>query len=73
MYQYLDYSTFGAAQMWKYPFAQVSFQSEPGLKGKCMESQLEEMSQAMIKSVLFTFGVTGVLYILGESGGCGVV
>lgn len=39
-------------QLWKYPFAQVIFDSDPAPKGRSAPVQMEEMSQAMIRYVL---------------------
>lgn len=36
-------------QLWKHPFAQVIFDSDPAPKGTLAPSQMEEMSQAMIR------------------------
>lgn len=35
--------------LWKYPCAQVIFDSDPAPVGRPMPAQLEEMSQAMIR------------------------
>ena len=46
-------------ELWKYPFAQVQFDSEPA-----STSQLEEMSQAMIRGVMDESGEQFVAYFL---------
>lgn len=38
---------------WKYPCAQVIFDSDPAPIGKNISAQIEEMSQAMIRYVQF--------------------
>jgi len=38
------------SQLWKHPCAQVIFDSDPAQKDKTVAAQLEEMSQAMIRS-----------------------
>jgi hypothetical protein len=38
-------------QMWKYPCAQVIFDSDPAPIGRSVPAQMEEMSQAMIRSI----------------------
>lgn len=38
--------------LWKYPCAQVIFDSDPAPMGRPMPAQLEEMSQAMIRWAL---------------------
>lgn len=40
-------------QLWKYPCAQVMFDSDPAPVGRPVPAQLEEMSQAMIRLILF--------------------
>ena len=35
--------------MWRYPCAQVIFDSDPAPKGRSVPAQIEEMSQAMIR------------------------
>lgn len=44
-------------KLWKYPCAQVIFDSDPAPVGRSVPAQIEEMSQAMIRSVtcLVTF------------------
>lgn len=45
-------------QLWKYPCAQVMFDSDPAPVGRPVPAQLEEMSQAMIRllfHVLYSF------------------
>lgn len=39
--------------LWKYPCAQVIFDSDPAPVGKQVPAQIEEMSQAMIRYVIF--------------------
>lgn len=36
-------------QLWKYPCAQVIFDSDPAPSGRSVPAQIEEMSQAMIR------------------------
>lgn len=36
-------------QLWKYPCAQVIFDSDPAPTGRSVPAQIEEMSQAMIR------------------------
>lgn len=36
-------------QLWKHPFAQVIFDSDPAPKGRLAPNAMEEMSQAMIR------------------------
>lgn len=38
-------------QVWKYPCAQVIFDSDPAPAGRSVPAQIEEMSQAMIRYV----------------------
>ena len=38
--------------MWKHPCAQVIFDSDPAPKGCSVPSQMEEMSQAMIRYLM---------------------
>ena len=38
--------------MWKHPCAQVIFDSDPAPKGRSVPSQMEEMSQAMIRYLM---------------------
>lgn len=38
-------------QIWKYPCAQVIFDSDPAPTGRSVPAQIEEMSQAMIRFV----------------------
>ncbi|SPP84566.1 RNA polymerase II-associated factor 1 homolog [Drosophila guanche] len=49
---------------WKYPCAQVIFDSDPAPVGKNVPSQLEEMSQAMIRGVMDESGEQFVAYFL---------
>lgn len=39
-------------QSWKYPCAQVIFDSDPAPVGRPVPAQIEEMSQAMIRLVM---------------------
>lgn len=41
--------------LWKYPCAQVIFDSDPAPIGKGIPAQIEEMSQAMIRYVFYVF------------------
>lgn len=36
-------------QLWKLPFAQVLYDTDPAATGKVEQKQVEEMSQAMIR------------------------
>jgi hypothetical protein len=38
-------------QVWKYPCAQVIFDSDPAPTGRSVPAQIEEMSQAMIRYI----------------------
>ncbi|CAD7091864.1 unnamed protein product [Hermetia illucens] len=49
---------------WKYPCAQVIFDSDPAPVGKNVPAQLEEMSQAMIRGVMDESGEQFVAYFL---------
>uniref|UniRef100_A0A1A9UR55 RNA polymerase II-associated factor 1 homolog n=1 Tax=Glossina austeni TaxID=7395 RepID=A0A1A9UR55_GLOAU len=49
---------------WKYPCAQVIFDSDPATVGKNVPAQLEEMSQAMIRGVMDESGEQFVAYFL---------
>lgn len=49
---------------WKYPCAQVIFDSDPAPAGKNVPAQLEEMSQAMIRGVMDESGEQFVAYFL---------
>ena len=40
-------------KLWKHPFAQVIFDSDPAPKAGAATTQQEQMSQAMIRSVKF--------------------
>jgi len=51
-------------QLWKYPCAQVIFDSDPAPIGRPIPSQLEEMSQAMIRGVMDESGEQFVAYFL---------
>ncbi|XP_022904241.1 RNA polymerase II-associated factor 1 homolog [Onthophagus taurus] len=51
-------------KLWKYPCAQVIFDSDPAPVGKQMPAQLEEMSQAMIRGVMDESGEQFVAYFL---------
>ena len=44
-------SLFCFTQLWRLPFAQVLFDSDPSTTGKTEPQQVEEMSQAMIRCV----------------------
>lgn len=50
--------------LWKYPCAQVIFDSDPAPVGRPMPAQLEEMSQAMIRGVMDESGEQFVAYFL---------
>ncbi|XP_026473161.1 RNA polymerase II-associated factor 1 homolog [Ctenocephalides felis] len=49
---------------WKYPCAQVIFDSDPAPVGKQVPAQIEEMSQAMIRGVMDESGEQFVAYFL---------
>jgi RNA polymerase II-associated factor 1 len=49
---------------WKYPCAQVIFDADPSPGGKAVPTQLEEMSQAMIRGVMDESGEQFVAYFL---------
>ncbi|XP_055379893.1 RNA polymerase II-associated factor 1 homolog [Condylostylus longicornis] len=49
---------------WKYPCAQVIFDSDPAPIGKNVPAQIEEMSQAMIRGVMDESGEQFVAYFL---------
>ncbi|XP_033165140.1 RNA polymerase II-associated factor 1 homolog [Drosophila mauritiana] len=49
---------------WKFPCAQVIFDSDPAPAGKNVPAQLEEMSQAMIRGVMDESGEQFVAYFL---------
>ncbi|KAL1131649.1 hypothetical protein AAG570_011262, partial [Ranatra chinensis] len=51
-------------KMWKYPCAQVMFDSDPAPVGRSVPAQLEEMSQAMIRGVMDESGEQFVAYFL---------
>lgn len=48
----------------KYPFAQVIFDTDPSPSGKSLPNQIEEMSQAMIRGVMDESGEQFVAYFL---------
>ncbi|XP_050428616.1 RNA polymerase II-associated factor 1 homolog [Adelges cooleyi] len=49
---------------WKYPCAQVIFDSDPAPMGRPVPAQIEEMSQAMIRGVMDESGEQFVAYFL---------
>ncbi|CAG7721318.1 unnamed protein product [Allacma fusca] len=51
-------------KLWKYPCAQVIFDSDPAPVGRPVPAQLEEMSQAMIRGVMDESGEQFVAYFL---------
>ena len=51
-------------KLWKYPCAQVIFDSDPAPVGKLVPAQIEEMSQAMIRGVMDESGEQFVAYFL---------
>ncbi|GAB6021719.1 RNA polymerase-associated factor [Chamberlinius hualienensis] len=55
---------FADFDMWKYPCAQVIFDSDPAPMGRPLPAQLEEMSQAMIRGVMDESGEQFVAYFL---------
>lgn len=50
--------------LWKYPCAQVIFDSDPAPVGRPMPAQLEEMSQAMIRLVVMMIIVVVIIFII---------
>ncbi|KAG1705839.1 RNA polymerase II-associated factor 1 [Nymphon striatum] len=50
--------------VWKYPCAQVIFDSDPAPSGRPLSAQIEEMSQAMIRGVMDESGEQFVAYFL---------
>ncbi|MCL4138087.1 UNVERIFIED_CONTAM: hypothetical protein GTU68_013758, partial [Idotea baltica] len=50
--------------LWKYPCAQVIFDSDPAPVGRPVPAQIEEMSQAMIRGVMDESGEQFVAYFL---------
>lgn len=50
--------------MWKYPCAQVIFDSDPAPQGVLLKDQIEMMSQAMIRGVMDESGEQFVAYFL---------
>ncbi|XP_039748297.1 RNA polymerase II-associated factor 1 homolog [Pararge aegeria] len=57
-------SVFPDFEMWKYPCAQVIFDSDPAPSDKNMAGQIEAMSQAMIRGVMDESGEQFVAYCL---------
>lgn len=57
-------SVFPDFNLWKYPCAQVIFDSDPAPVGKQVPAQIEEMSQAMIRGVMDESGEQFVAYFL---------
>lgn len=51
-------------KLWRYPCAQVIFDSDPAPVGKQVPAQIEEMSQAMIRGVMDESGEQFVAYFL---------
>lgn len=51
-------------KLWKYPCAQVIFDSDPAPSGRPVPAQIEEMSQAMIRGVMDESGEQFVAYFL---------
>ncbi|KAK0058430.1 RNA polymerase II-associated factor 1 [Biomphalaria pfeifferi] len=51
-------------KLWKHPFAQVLFDSDPAPKGYSAPVQMEEMSQAMIRGAVDESGEQFVAYFL---------
>ncbi|XP_052107195.1 RNA polymerase II-associated factor 1 homolog [Mytilus californianus] len=50
--------------LWKHPFAQVIFDSDPAPKGRLAPNAMEEMSQAMIRGAVDESGEQFVAYFL---------
>ena len=46
-------NTFFFFQLWKLPFAQVIFDSDPALTGTAETLHVDDMSQAMIRYVMY--------------------
>ncbi|XP_071078793.1 RNA polymerase II-associated factor 1 homolog [Haliotis cracherodii] len=57
-------SIFPDFELWKHPFAQVLFDSDPAPKGQTLPAQMEEMSQAMIRGAVDESGEQFVAYFL---------
>ncbi|XP_051168630.1 RNA polymerase II-associated factor 1 homolog [Leptopilina boulardi] len=53
-------------KLWKYPCAQVIFDSDPAPIGRSVPAQIEEMSQAMIRGVMDESGEQFVAYFLPQ-------
>nr|CAD7446468.1 unnamed protein product [Timema bartmani] len=58
------FSVFPDFKVWKYPCAQVIFDSDPAPTGRPVPAQIEEMSQAMIRGVMDESGEQFVAYFL---------
>ncbi|RUS73813.1 hypothetical protein EGW08_018430 [Elysia chlorotica] len=58
------FEVFPDFQLWKHPFAQVLFDSDPAPKGYSAPVQLEEMSQAMIRGAVDESNEQFVAYFL---------
>lgn len=59
-----EFSVYPDFSLWKYPCAQVIFDSDPAPVGRPMPAQLEEMSQAMIRYACVCVSLFGFpLYI----------
>lgn len=58
------YPVFPDFKNWKYPCAQVIFDTDPSIGGKSLPNQMEEMSQAMIRGVMDESGEQFVAYFL---------
>lgn len=48
-FNFFYYFSMDLFQLWKYPCAQVIFDSDPAPTGRSVPAQIEEMSQAMIR------------------------
>jgi len=59
-----EFPVFPDFDLWKYPCAQVIFDSDPAPQGKSAPAALEEMSQAMIRGVMDESGEQFVAYFL---------
>merc|ERR1711962_1433696 len=59
-----EFPVFPDFDLWKYPCAQVIFDSDPAPMGRSVPAAMEEMSQAMIRGVMDESGEQFVAYFL---------
>jgi len=64
VYPVEEYTILPDAQMWKYPCAQVIFDTDPAPTGVSTAQQVEMMAQAMIRGVMDESGEQFVAYFL---------